>query len=253
MPAFLFETDSNVSKALLHERKYIVLNRPADRKINVAIDGPAGAGKSTVARMVAESLGYIYVDTGAMYRTVTLKSIRENVDATDVGRLVSLSERLEIRLVPEQNGQRVHMDGEDVTEAIRSVEVTNQVSAIAAVSQIRDILVQLQRDIAGERGVVMDGRDIGTNVLPDAEVKVFMTASVRIRAERRWRELREKEPSVTVESLMAAISERDRIDSEREASPLMQAEDAILLDTSAMTIEEAADSITTLCRRALEE
>jgi cytidylate kinase len=229
------------------------LKWPSVRKINVAIDGPAGAGKSTVARKVAEELGYIYVDTGAMYRTVTLKSIREGVDAADAVRLMELAERLDIRLVPEQNGQRVWMDGEDVTEAIRTVEVTGQVSRISTVPQIRSILVRLQRIIADQRGVVMDGRDIGTDVLPDAEVKVFMTASVRIRAERRWGELREKEPSVTVESLMEAIAERDRIDSEREASPLKQAEDAVLLDTSHMTIDQAVESIVTLCHRALEE
>jgi len=228
------------------------LNWPPTAKINVAIDGPAGAGKSTVARKVAEILGYIYVDTGAMYRTVTLKALREGVDPDDAQALAALAERTDIRLVPEPSGQKVLMDGEDVTDGIRSQEVTSRVSKVAAVPAIRNVLVKLQRDIADRRGVVMDGRDIGTNVLPDAEVKVFMTASVRIRAERRWLELRNKEPDATVEGLMEAIALRDKTDSERETSPLKQADDAVLLDTSQLTADEAAERIVSLCRRALE-
>jgi len=229
------------------------LNVPATRKINVAIDGPAGAGKSTVARKVAETLGYIYVDTGAMYRTVTLKAIRAGADADDVGRVAELAKRTDIRLVPGPDGQRVLMDGEDVTEAIRTAEVTGSVSRISAIPEVRDVLTALQRGIADERGVVMDGRDIGTNVLPDAEVKVFMTASVRIRAERRWNEIKDKDPTATVEGLMDAIAARDRSDSERETSPLKQADDALLLDTSGMSVDEAVEAIVTLCRRAMEE
>ncbi|HZG78793.1 MAG TPA: (d)CMP kinase [Paenibacillus sp.] len=228
------------------------MNWPPTAKINVAIDGPAGAGKSTVARKVAEILGYIYVDTGAMYRTVTLKALREGVDPDDAQALAALAERTDIRLVPEPSGQKVLMDGEDVTDGIRSQEVTSRVSKVAAVPAIRNVLVKLQRDIADRRGVVMDGRDIGTNVLPDAEVKVFMTASVRIRAERRWLELRNKEPDATVEGLMEAIALRDKTDSERETSPLKQADDAVLLDTSQLTADEAAERIVSLCRRALE-
>ncbi|HZG85220.1 (d)CMP kinase [Paenibacillus sp.] len=228
------------------------MNWPTTGKINVAIDGPAGAGKSTVARKVAEKLGYIYVDTGAMYRTVTLKAIRAGADMENAEALADIAGRVDIRLVPEAGGQKVFMDGEDVTDPIRAQDVTRLVSQVAAVPDIRSVLVRLQQDIARERGVVMDGRDIGTNVLPDAEVKVFMTASVRIRAERRWKELKDKEPNVTVESLMEAIAERDKSDSEREASPLRQAEDAVLLDTSEMTADEAADRIVELCRQALE-
>jgi len=228
------------------------LNWPTTGKINVAIDGPAGAGKSTVARKVAEKLGYIYVDTGAMYRTVTLKAIRAGADMDNAQALADIAGRVDIRLVPEPGGQKVFMDGEDVTDPIRAQDVTRLVSQVAAVPDIRDVLVRLQQDIARERGVVMDGRDIGTNVLPDAEVKVYMTASVRIRAERRWKELKDKEPNVTVESLMEAITERDKSDSERAAAPLRQAEDAVLLDTSEMTADEAADRIVDLCRQALE-
>ncbi|TLS53073.1 (d)CMP kinase [Paenibacillus antri] len=228
------------------------MNWPPTAKINVAIDGPAGAGKSTVARKVAETLGYIYVDTGAMYRTVTLKALREGADLDDAKALAGLAERTDIRLVPEPGGQKVIMDGEDVTEPIRTKEVTSFVSKVAAVPDIRNVLVRLQRDIADRRGVVMDGRDIGTNVLPDAEVKVFMTASVRIRAERRWLELKEKDPEATVEGLMEAIAARDKSDSERATSPLKQADDAVLLDTSHLTADEAAERIVRLCRQALE-
>lgn len=229
------------------------MKRSPPPKLNVAIDGPAGAGKSTVARKVAEALGYIYVDTGAMYRAVTLKAIREGADEDDRDRLVAMTKRLDIRLVPVSGGQRVLMDGEDVTQEIRSAEVTALVSRISAIPEIRTVLVGLQRSMADERGVVMDGRDIGTNVLPDAEVKIFMTASVRIRAERRWNELKNTDPAATVDGLMKAIAERDRLDMERESAPLKQAEDAVLLDTSRLSAEEAADAIVTLCRRVLEE
>jgi len=229
------------------------LNRPLKDKINVAIDGPAGAGKSTVARLVAEKLGYIYVDTGAMYRTVTLKALRDGADLKDAAALRRIAERLDIKLLPESGGQRVLMDGEDVTEKIRSAEVTAAVSTVASVPEVRRILVKLQQDMALRRGVVMDGRDIGTNVMPDAEVKVFMTASVRVRAERRWKEIRGQDPKATVESLMEAIERRDRADSERETSPLRRADDALLLDTSHISAEEAADRIVRLALRALEE
>jgi len=253
MPAFLYETATSAAiPSFVHERKYSDLNWPPTAKINVAIDGPAGAGKSTVARKVAEILGYIYVDTGAMYRTVTLKALRDGADLDDAAALSAIAERTDIKLVPEPGGQKVFMDGEDVTDPIRSQEVTGLVSKVAAVPGIRNVLVRLQRDIADRRGVVMDGRDIGTNVLPDAEVKVFMTASVRIRAERRWLELKEKEPGTTVDALMEAIAARDKIDSERATSPLKRADDAVLLDTSDMTADEAADRIVSLCRRALE-
>jgi len=230
-----------------------LLNRPLTNKINVAIDGPAGAGKSTVARLVAEKLGYIYVDTGAMYRTVTLKALREGTDLNDPAALGRLAERLDIRLLPEPGGQRVLMDGEDVTDRIRSADVTGAVSRVASVPEVRRVLVKLQRDMAARRGVVMDGRDIGTNVLPDAEVKVFMTASVRVRAERRWNEIRGKDPEATIEGLMEAIESRDRADTERETSPLRRADDALLLDTSLISAEEAAERVVRMCRRAVGE
>jgi cytidylate kinase len=220
-------------------------------KINVAIDGPAGAGKSTVARLVADRLGYVYVDTGAMYRSITLKALRQGIGTDQPERLAELAENTDIRLVNRSGGQRVFMDGEDVTEQIRSAEVTSRVSGLAAVPALRSVLVKLQRRIAEDKGVVMDGRDIGTNVLPQAEVKVFLTASVRVRAERRWKEIADKQPEATVESLMESIAHRDRIDTEREASPLRRADDAVEIDTSKLDIEEVADRIIDLCRASL--
>jgi len=229
-----------------------LLKPSTTRKINVAIDGPAGAGKSTVARMVAKALGYIYVDTGAMYRAVTLEAIRQGIDIGNTTELAKIAADSDIRLVPEPDGQKVLLDGEDVSRLIRSVEVTNLVSKVSAVPEVRTELLRRQRELADRRGVVMDGRDIGTNVLPDAEVKVFMTASVQIRAERRWKERNGQDESLTFEELMKKIEERDRDDIEREVSPLKQAEDAVLLDTSDMSIEEAANAIVAMCRQALE-
>ncbi|WP_274364532.1 (d)CMP kinase [Paenibacillus thermotolerans] len=222
-------------------------------KINVAIDGPAGAGKSTVARLVASRLGYVYVDTGAMYRAVTLKALRNNVPAEKADELVALAEGTDLRLVAEPDGQHVLMDGEDVTKEIRSSEVTASVSAVSAVAPLRSVLVKLQKKMAQSKGVVMDGRDIGTNVLPDAEVKVFLTASARIRAERRYQEISEQERrNVTIESLMESIVRRDNHDSQREASPLRKAEDAVEIDTSELNIEEVAERILDLCDSLLK-
>jgi cytidylate kinase len=222
-------------------------------KINIAIDGPAGAGKSTVARLVAKSLGYIYIDTGAMYRAVTLKAIRQGVDPKNAAALKALAESAEIRLVPGPDGQRVHLDGEDVTELIRTDEVTRLVPILSAVKEIREEMTKRQRDLAAQRGVVMDGRDIGTAVMPDAEVKIFLTASVRVRAERRWEELKRSPSDMTFEELVESIQERDRSDAEREISPLRKAEDAVVLDTSEISAEQAAEAIVSLCRKALGE
>lgn len=222
-------------------------------KLNIAIDGPAGAGKSTVARLVANALGYIYIDTGAMYRAITWKAIQEGVDINDAAALKALAESADVRLVPEPGGQKVYLDGKDVTQQIRSNEVTRLVSILSAVKEIRDVMTVRQREMAAQRGVVMDGRDIGTNVLPDAEVKVFLTASVRVRAERRWEELKHSNSDITFEALMEAIQERDRNDYEREISPLRKADDAVLLDTSEISAAEAAERIVSLCRRALGE
>ncbi|UUZ79474.1 (d)CMP kinase [Paenibacillus sp. P26] len=197
-------------------------------KFNIAIDGPAGAGKSTIARLVAGALGFVYVDTGAMYRAVTWRILREGLGSDQIPEMIALAERMDIRLMPGENGQTVFVDGEDVTGMIRTAEVTGNVSRIASIAEIRSILTAKQKDMAVSKGVVMDGRDIGTHVLPDAEVKIFLTASVRIRAERRYKEIRDSQPGITLERLEREIAERDRMDEQREAAPLVQAPDAVL-------------------------
>lgn len=219
--------------------------------INVAIDGPAGAGKSTVARLVAKAMGYIYVDTGAMYRTVTLYMLRSGSRADQEQAVSELAASLDIRLEPGPQGQRVYANGEEVTDQIRTTEVAAHVSQVARIGEVRTILVRKQQDMAAVGGVVMDGRDIGSQVLPNAEVKIFMTASVEERARRRYEELRDKDPSVTYEQLIQDISMRDDMDRNREVSPLIVAEDAHVLDTTHLTIEQAVDMIVERCQRVL--
>jgi len=222
------------------------------RRIAIAIDGPAGAGKSTVARLIAGRFGYLYIDTGAMYRAVALAALRAGVGPGETNELARLVSGLDIRLEPGENAQRVLLNGEDVTEEIRSRDVTSVVPAYAAVPAVRARLVELQRAMAREGGVVMDGRDIGTHVLPDAELKIFMTASVRERARRRYEESGRAQ-GLTLEMLEKEIAERDRQDASREIAPLVQAEDAIVLDTTSLTAEEAADRVAMLANRAFAE
>jgi CMP/dCMP kinase len=212
-------------------------------KIAVAIDGPAAAGKSTVAKIVAKKLSYIYIDTGAMYRAITLKALENNVDVNDEKALVSLLESTIIKLVQSDDGQRVLLDERDVTFDIRTSEVTNNVSYVAQHPKVRVDMVARQQQLADERGVVMDGRDIGTKVIPDAEVKIFLIASVEERAKRRHVENLNKGFSSDIEQLKQEIEKRDLIDSEREASPLVKAADAIEIDTTSLSIEEVADRI----------
>jgi len=219
-------------------------------KINIAIDGPAGAGKSTVARMVAESLGFVYIDTGAMYRAVTWKALQSGIASDRRDELVRMAAATRIELAPGENGQQVRVDGRDVTEAIRTGEVSRSVSAIAAIPEIRSLLVAKQQEMAKSKGVVMDGRDIGTHVLPDAELKIFLTASVKERAERRYLEMKAKGEPVTLERLEAEIAERDRMDEQREASPLTRAHDAVLIDTTGISVAEVVDRILTLAKAA---
>ncbi|MCM3784034.1 (d)CMP kinase [Neobacillus mesonae] len=221
-------------------------------RLNVAIDGPAGAGKSTVARRVASELSYIYVDTGAMYRAVTYYMLRHDIEPEDVNTVLDHLKRLEIELVPDLDGQKVLLNGEDVSHPIRSREVTGVVSHYSQIEDLRTHLVELQRMMALRKGVVMDGRDIGTTVLPDAEVKIFMTASVKERALRRFNEL-EKEGGLTLEQLEFDIAARDKLDQEREISPLRQAEDAVVLDTTSMSIEEVVEFIVSRCKEVRRE
>jgi cytidylate kinase len=216
-------------------------------KISIALDGPAGSGKSTIAKRVACRLDYIYIDTGAMYRAVTFKALQAGMNLQDSEALVALAEHTRIALKYETGAGdfKLHVlaDGTDVSTEIRSLDTTNNVSIVAAVAGVRAALVKTQQAMARQGGVVMDGRDIGTVVLPGAELKIFLTASVAERAKRRWLELREKGVAVDLEELTRQIERRDYIDSNRETDPLRQADDAILLDTTDLSIEEVIDRV----------
>jgi len=218
------------------------------RPINIAIDGPAGAGKSTIARMVAERLGFVYVDTGAMYRAVTWKILQLGLAPSQSEQIAAAAHHMSIALKPGPSGQLVYVDGTDVTEAIRSTEVTRGVSEVAAIGEVRHLLAGMQKDMAASKGVVMDGRDIGTHVLPDAELKVFLTADVRERASRRLRELQQGNPGLTLEELERDMQKRDKFDAEREISPLAQAADAVLLDSTGLSIDQVAGRILDMCK-----
>jgi len=211
--------------------------------IQIAIDGPAAAGKSTIAKIVAEKLGYIYIDTGAMYRAITLKALNAGINMASNKEAGALLADTEIDLIPIGGGQKVLLDGEDVSEAIRSQYVTKAVSEMAAHELVRRRMVELQQKLAEGRGVVMDGRDIGTHVLPSAALKVFMSATVEERARRRFEENKKRGISTPLEELQAEIAQRDKMDSEREVAPLQQAQDAVYLDTTSLSIIEAAAAI----------
>lgn len=212
--------------------------------IVVAIDGPAGAGKSTVAKLVAERLSYLYIDTGAMYRAVAYRIMKDGVQVSDPAKVTRAAKKLDIRLKDTENGQRVYVDGEDVTEAIRSVEVTRLSSPVSAVPGVRKRLVDLQRNMAeDEAGVVMEGRDIGTVVFPNAKVKVYLTASVEERARRRTLEMTRKGMQADVKQVETEIRERDLRDSTRSTAPLAQASDAVMVNTDGVSIEQVVDKI----------
>lgn len=218
-------------------------------KYNIAIDGPAGAGKSTIARLVAGALGFVYVDTGAMYRAVTWKILQEGLLPEQEAEVITVARRMNIELIPRPEGQQVFVDGVDVTKQIRTTAITDYVSQIASIGDIRILLVSMQKQLSVSKGVVMDGRDIGTHVLPDAEIKIFLTASVHKRAERRYKEMQNGDGSaMTLQELEQDIARRDQMDQEREISPLVRAHDAILLDSTSMAIPEVVDQILSLCR-----
>ena len=211
--------------------------------INVAIDGPAGAGKSTVARKAAEKLGYIYVDTGALYRTVGVNALRKGIDPKDSPAVVASLDGIDVSLAFIDGVQHVFLNGEDVSEEIRLPASSMAASAVSAVPEVRAFLLSLQRDIAAKNNCIMDGRDIGTVILPDAQCKIFYTASARVRAERRCKELREKGIEADFDTVLSEIEERDYNDSHRAAAPLKQADGAVLVDSSDLTIEEAVDAV----------
>ncbi len=214
--------------------------------MNIAIDGPAGAGKSTIAKKIAKKLGYIYVDTGAMYRAMALYFIRIGVDASDSASISSKCNDADITIEYRNGEQVVLLNGEDVTGMLRTEEVGNMASATSVNGDVRKKLVELQQKLAATADVVMDGRDIGTVVLPNAEVKVYLTASSSVRAKRRYDELVAKGETPDINKIEADIIERDERDMNREISPLRQADDATLIDSSYMTIEEVVDAVTDL-------
>lgn len=222
------------------------------KKIQIALDGPAGAGKSTIAKQLAARLDYVYIDTGAMYRAVTLAALEQSLDLNNGEALGELMKSLDIRLTPGEKGQRVFIGDREVTDAIRSIEITNNVSFVARQKEVRAALVTAQRKLAERGGIVMDGRDIGTVVLPDAELKVFLTATVEERAARRHREniARGMDSDITI--LQEEIALRDKRDSEREVSPLRQADDALYLDTTEMTIDEVVVRLMELAEGVLK-
>ena len=219
------------------------------KKIVVAIDGPAGAGKSTVSQIAADRLKFTYIDTGAMYRAVAWKTLKQNKEATDE-LIISTLPGIDINLIFENGKTRVFVDGEEATAQIRTPEINKIVSKVAALVPVREKLTELQRKMGENGNVLMDGRDIGTFVFPNADVKIFLTASVEERARRRYEELKSKGFDVDLQEIEKDIALRDKLDSEREMAPLKKADDAILLDTTGMTIEEVVQKIISLCEVA---
>lgn len=212
--------------------------------MQIAIDGPASAGKSTIAKLIAKNLNFVYCDTGAMYRSVTLLAKNHNIDYGDELSILKLMSEHKIHFINKDDGQHVFIDDEDVSDEIRTEEITNNVSQVSAIKSVRTELVEMQRQMANDVNIVMDGRDIGTTVLPNAEVKVFLVASVEVRAQRRYKENVERGINVSLDQLKDEIAARDYKDSHREVSPLKKASDAIEVDTSNMTIEQVVDRVT---------
>jgi len=231
-----------VRSVLLDAYKYL-------KKLVIAIDGPAASGKSTTAKLVAKRLGYMYIDTGAMYRAMTLKVLENKVPVDDEGAVSRLAETTHIEVMQDGDSLRVFLDRRDVTKEIRSQPVTNAASAVSSYRKVRELMVREQQRMGERGGVVVEGRDIGTVVFPEAGLKVFMVASPEIRAERRRKELEAGGVTVTFEQLVNEIKERDRKDSERSLSPLKRADGAVMVDTSEMTIDEQVEFILDMVKR----
>lgn len=223
-----------------------------NRTVAVAIDGPSGAGKSTIARILAKELQYIYVDTGALYRGVGYATLKRGITPTDADSVVGLLPSLQVELRYVEGVQRVFVNGEDVSDLIRTPEVSMAASAVSALPPVRQYLFSLQQDMAAEFNVIMDGRDIGTVVLPNAQVKIFLTASAEDRATRRYEELKEKGVDTTYEEVLADMKQRDYNDEHRAAAPLKAAEDAVLVDTSGNTLEQSVAMLKQIVMERLE-
>ena len=215
---------------------------------NIAIDGPAGAGKSTIAKQLAKELSFIYVDTGAMYRSMALYFMRNGIAKEDEAAISDACKTVEVSIAYENGEQQVLLNGENVSKEIRKEEVGKMASATSVYKEVRKKLVELQQKLAADKDVIMDGRDIGTNILPNADVKIYLTASVKTRADRRYKELTEKGISCSYEEIAEDIKKRDERDMSRETAPLKQAEDAILIDSSDMSIEEVVHAICRQCK-----
>ena len=223
------------------------------KKLVIAIDGPAASGKSTTAKITAERLSYLYIDTGAMYRAVTFKVLAQKINLGEVEKISQLAEGTEIRLQQIDNLTKVFLDRQDVTNAIRTPEVTAAVSAVSSIKKVRELMVREQRRMGKEGGVVLEGRDIGTVVFPDADLKIFMVADVGKRAQRRQRDLEEQSVFLSLDELRDQITSRDQKDSERDISPLRKAEDAVILDTSRLTIEQQVNFIVERAKALIEK
>ena len=223
------------------------------KKIAIAIDGPSGAGKSSIAKALAKSLNIIYVDTGAIYRTVGLYVYRNGVESKDKEKIISMLPDISVKLAYIDGAQHIFLNGEDVSGLIRTETISRYASDVSAIPEVRAFLLSLQRDMAKETSVIMDGRDIGTVVLPDAEVKIFMTASAEVRARRRYKELIEKGESVVYEDVLAAIITRDTNDSTRATAPLKAADDAVILDNSEINAEETLNRVIDIIRSKTQE
>ena len=215
---------------------------------NVAIDGPAGAGKSTIAKRVAKELGFVYVDTGAMYRALAIFFIKNGLTPDDKEKIAEICKEATVSIGYEDGVQQVYLNGENVTSMLREEAVGNMASVSSAIKEVRAQLLELQRELARTKDVVMDGRDIGTNILPNADVKVYLTASVETRAKRRFLELQEKGVDCDINEIARDIEERDTRDMNREIAPLKQAEDAVYIDSSDMSIDEVTEAIKSLCK-----
>ncbi|WP_455103859.1 (d)CMP kinase [Peptostreptococcus sp.] len=211
----------------------------------IAIDGPAGAGKSTISKLIAKNLGINYIDTGAMYRAITYKCIKEDIDVNDIQRVVDLCSRTDVDFVD----NNIYLDGQRLDEEIRTLQVSSRVSDVAKIPQVREFLLEKQREIGKRSDVILDGRDVGTHIFPDTKYKFFLNASAQERGRRRYQELIDKGQSVVLEEIIEDIKKRDHIDSTREAAPLVKADDAIEVDSTSMTIDQVVTYISDMVRR----